>query len=126
MRSRFLKGLLAGTALAVGLPAGAAVAPATGYLVRTCPTPDGVPGGVTQVTIAHVDGPDKLTVVQTLVTSRGSRTIAVDPGTHRLYLAAVSYQPVDPNAPPPAAGQRAARPTAIPDSFKVIVFGPAK
>lgn len=79
-----------------------------------------------KVTIAHVDGPDKLTVVQTLATSRGSRTIAVDPETHRLYLAAVSYQPVDPNAPPPAAGQRAARPTAIPDSFKVIVFGPAR
>jgi YVTN family beta-propeller protein len=78
------------------------------------------------VTIAHVDGPDKLTVVQTLATSRGSRTIAVDPETHRLYLAAVSYQPVDPNAPPPAAGQRAARPTAIADSFKVIVFGPAR
>ena len=79
-----------------------------------------------KVTIAHVDGPDKLSVTQTLATSRGSRTIAVDPATHRLYLAAVSYQPPDPNAPPPAAGQRAARPTPIPDSFKVIVFGPGK
>jgi YVTN family beta-propeller protein len=76
-----------------------------------------------KVTIAHVDGPAALSVVQTLETSRGSRTIAVDPATHKLYLAAVSYQPVDPNAPPPAAGQRAARPTPIPDSFKVIVFG---
>jgi len=77
-----------------------------------------------KVTIAHMDGPDKLSVVQTLETSRGSRTSAIDPATHRLYLAAVSYQPPDPNAPPPAAGQRAARPTPIPDSFKVIVFGP--
>jgi hypothetical protein len=79
-----------------------------------------------KVTIAHVDGPDKLSVTQTLATSRGSRTIAVDPATHRLYLAAVSYQPPDPNAPPPAAGQRAPRPTPIPDSFKVLVFGPGK
>jgi YVTN family beta-propeller protein len=77
-----------------------------------------------KATIAHADGPDKLSVVQTLETSRGSRTSAIDPATHRLYLAAVFYQPPDPNAPPPATGQRAARPTPIPDSFKVIVFGP--
>jgi len=46
MRSRYLKGLLAVTALAVGLPAGADVVPATGYLVRTFPTPELVQGGV--------------------------------------------------------------------------------
>ena len=46
MRSRFVTGLLAATALALGLPAGAAVVPATGYLVRTFPTPDLVQGGV--------------------------------------------------------------------------------
>src|SRR5689334_2615980 len=45
-RSRFVKGLLATAALALGLPAGAAVVPATGYLVRTFPTPDLVQGGV--------------------------------------------------------------------------------
>jgi len=45
MRSRFVKGLLV-TALALGLPAGAAVVPAPGYVVRTFPTPDLVQGGV--------------------------------------------------------------------------------
>ena len=77
-----------------------------------------------KVTIAHVDGPNALTVVQTLDTSRGSRTTTVDPATHKIYLAAVEYAAPDPNAPAPAPGQRGARPTAIPDSFKVIVFGP--
>ena len=38
------------------------------------------------VTIAHEDG-DKLTVVQTLKTQRGARTIALDTKTHNIYLA---------------------------------------
>ena len=74
-----------------------------------------------KVTIAHVDGPDTLTVVQTLETAPRSRTMALDPATHKIYLAAVALQPPDPNAPPPAAGQR---PAAVPDSFRVLVFAP--
>jgi YVTN family beta-propeller protein len=66
------------------------------------------------VTIAHEDAPDKLTVVQTLKTQQGSRTMTIDPKTHRIYLAAVNYAPA-------AAGQR---PAAVPGSFKVLVFGP--
>jgi len=79
-----------------------------------------------KMTIAKMDGPQTLTVVQTLETSRGARTVAVDPATHRVYVAAVSYAPPDPNAPPPASGQRPPRPTAVADSLKVLVFGPAK
>jgi YVTN family beta-propeller protein len=41
------------------------------------------------VTIAKEDG-DKLTLVQTLVTLPGARTMAVDPATHKIYLAASS------------------------------------
>ncbi len=37
-------------------------------------------------TIAHEDSPDKLTVVQTLKTQRGARTMTVDTKTHRIYL----------------------------------------
>jgi YVTN family beta-propeller protein len=76
------------------------------------------------VTIAHMDSPDKLTVVQTLETSPRSRTMALDTGTHRIYLAAVKLQAPDPNAPPPAPGQRGRGPAAVPDSFHVLVFGP--
>ncbi len=77
-----------------------------------------------KVTIAHVDSPGKLTVVQTLETAPGSRTMTVDPATHKIYLPAVARQPVDPNAPPPAAGQRGRGPAAVPDSFKVLIFAP--
>jgi len=67
-------------------------------------------------TIAHEDAPDKLTVVQTLKTARGSRTMTLDPTTHKIYLAAVDYEKG-------SEGQR--RPNAVPGSFKVLVFGPA-
>ena len=76
------------------------------------------------VTIARVEGPAKLTVVQTLETAPRSRTMTIDPATHKIYLAAVSLQPADPNAAPPAAGQRGRGPAPVPDSFKVLVFAP--
>jgi YVTN family beta-propeller protein len=75
------------------------------------------------VTIAHLDSPDKLSVVQTLETMPRSRTMTVDTATHRIYLAAVRLQPSDPNAPPPQPGQRGRGPAPIPESFHVLVYG---
>jgi DNA-binding beta-propeller fold protein YncE len=77
-----------------------------------------------KVTIAHVEAPDALKVVQTLETAPRSRTMTIDPATRKIYLAAISLQPPDPAAPPPAAGQRGRGPAPVPDSFKVLVFGP--
>src|SRR6476661_8670791 len=37
-------------------------------------------------TIAKEEAPDKLTVLQTLKTAHGARTMALDPKTHRIYL----------------------------------------
>jgi YVTN family beta-propeller protein len=71
------------------------------------------------VTIAHEDSPDRLTTVQTLKTAAGSRTMALDPKTHRIYLSAVDYAPAATGA---AAG---ARPQANPDTFRVLVFAPS-
>jgi len=68
------------------------------------------------ITMTRFDAPNKLTVVGTLATTRGARTMALDPVAHRIYTAAQNYAPADPNA---AAG---ARPTPIPDSFHVLVF----
>jgi DNA-binding beta-propeller fold protein YncE len=67
------------------------------------------------VTIAHEDSPSKLTVVQALPTQRGSRTMALDPATHKIYLAAADFQKAAP-------GER--RPKSVPGSFKVLVYGP--
>jgi hypothetical protein len=63
-----------------------------------------------------MDSPGKLTVVETLDTARGARTMAFDPATRRIYTAAQSYA-----APDPAAAANA-RPTPIPESFHVLVF----
>ena len=52
------------------------------------------------VTIAHEDSPDKLTVVQTLTTQRGARTMTLDPKTHKIYLC-----------------------RRLGDAFRVIVYG---
>ena len=44
------------------------------------------------MTIAKEESPDKLVVIQTLQTQRGSRTMALDPTTHRIYLAAAKFE----------------------------------
>jgi hypothetical protein len=62
--------------------------------------------------------------VQTLDTLPRSRTMAVDPGTHKIYLSAVKLPPPDPQAPATASapGQRGRGPAPIPDSFHVLIF----
>lgn len=71
------------------------------------------------VTIAHEDSPDKLTVVQTLTTEKGAKTMALDPKTHRIYLASAKYEAA---AAQPAGGGRQ-RPKMVPGSFKILVYG---
>jgi DNA-binding beta-propeller fold protein YncE len=61
-------------------------------------------GGDGTVTIAHEDSPNKLTVVQVLQTAQGARTMILDPKTHRIYLAAADR--------------------TVPNSFRVLVYGP--
>ena len=73
-------------------------------------------------TIAKEESPNRLTVVQTLKTERGARTIALDPTTHRIYLPTAQFQP----APSPSPGAKPARPGIVPGTMKVLVFGPAE
>ena len=73
--------------------------------------------GVT--TIAKEEAPNKLTVVQTLKTERGARTIALDPATHRVYLPTAKF------GPPPTPGPGAPHwPPIIPNSMQLLVYGP--
>jgi DNA-binding beta-propeller fold protein YncE len=60
-------------------------------------------GGSGNVTIAKVEA-DKLTVIQTLTTERGARTMTVDTKTHKIYLSN-------------------ARSRTDANSFKVLVYG---
>jgi YVTN family beta-propeller protein len=73
-------------------------------------------------TIAKEEAPDKLTVVQTLKTERGARTMALDPKTHRIYLPTAQFQP----APTPSPGTSPARPAIVPNTLKLLVYGPAE
>jgi len=73
-------------------------------------------------TIAKEEAPDKLTVVQTLKTKRGARTMALDPKTHRIYLPSAQFQP----PPSPSPGASPARPTIVPNTLKLLVYGSAE
>ncbi len=66
------------------------------------------------VTIVHEDTPDKYSVVQTLVTELSARTMALDPDSHKLYLASARFETV------PAGSRK--RPPMVPDSFKLLVY----
>lgn len=66
-------------------------------------------GRDSNVTVAHEDSPDKYTVVATVPTMRGAKTIAVDPVRHMAYLFQPEYGPLPPGTPPPAPGRRPPR-----------------
>ena len=56
-------------------------------------------GRDSNVTVVHQDSPDKYTVVATVPTMRGAKTIAVDPVKHVAYLFQPEYGPAAPDAP---------------------------
>ena len=66
------------------------------------------------VTIAHEESPTLLKVVQTLKTRPGARTMALDPTTHTIYLAATDYEPQP-------AGSKT-RPKPVVGTFRVLVY----
>jgi YVTN family beta-propeller protein len=75
--------------------------------------------GVT--TIAKVEG-DQLKVLDNLKTERGARTIALDPKTHRIFLPTAQFQP----PPSPAPGMTPGRPAIVPNTLKLLVYGPSE
>ena len=65
-------------------------------------------GGEGNVTVVHQDSPDSYTVVATVTTFLGAKTITVDPATHNAYLFQPERGPAPPppaDAPPPEAGR---------------------
>ena len=106
----------------------------TGKVITTIPIGVGVDGcvfddnshlvfascGDGTTTIAREDSPEHLEVLQTLKTERGARTIALDPKTHCIYLPTAEFQP----APSPSPGASPARPAIVPNTLKLLVFGP--
>lgn len=71
------------------------------------------------VTILHEDTPDTYSLVQTVVTAPGARTIALDPKTGRVFVATGKFGP----APAPTADNPHPRPASVPGTFEVLVVG---
>ena len=77
-------------------------------------------GGAGALSIFHEDSPDKYTLVQTVRTLPGARTMALDRKTGVAYLAVANFGP----SPAAAPGNPRPRPPAIPGTFSVLVVGP--
>lgn len=71
------------------------------------------------LTVVREDSPEKFSVVDNVTTQRGARTMALDPKTHNVFLVTAEF------GPPPAAtaSQQRPRPTLVPNSFTLLVFG---
>jgi DNA-binding beta-propeller fold protein YncE len=64
-----------------------------------------IPSGDGNVTVARQDSPDAYTVVATVPTMRGARTIAIDENKHVAYVFTPEYGPPPAGATPPAGGR---------------------
>jgi YVTN family beta-propeller protein len=71
------------------------------------------------LSLVHQDDADRYSVVQTLTTQRGARTMALDEATGNVYLVTADFGP----APAATAEQPHPWPALIPDSFVVLVVG---
>ena len=93
----------------------------TGKIVATIPNGEGVDalgwdpsekliyipaGRDSSVTIVHEDSPDRYSVVATVTTMTGAKTIAVDTVTHAAYLFQPMYAPAPADAPLDRNGRR--------------------
>ncbi len=70
------------------------------------------------LTVVREESPEKFAVAATVETQRGARTMALDPKTHKIYLATASFgEPPapTPDRPPP-------RPPMVPGSFVILVL----
>jgi hypothetical protein len=85
--------------------------PATGYAFASC--------GDGTLTIAHEDSPTKFSLVETIPTQRGARTMALDKSNHNVYLVTADFGP----APAATADNPRPRPAILPDTFVLLVYG---
>ncbi len=104
----------------------------TGRVITTLPIGDGVDAtgfdpatglafasnGEGTLTIVHEDSPEKFSVVGTVATQRGARTMALDAKTHRIYMSTALFGP----PPAPTTERPNPRPAVIPGSFTILVL----
>ena len=103
-----------------------------GTVIATLPIGEGVDGngfdpgmklafsanGDGTLTIVSERSPGNFEVVATVTTQRGTRTMAIDPKTHYVYLPTAKFSPF-----PSAVDGAKPRPVMIKDSFEILVVG---
>ena len=108
----------------------AVVDPDAGKLVTTVDIGGGVDAGAfnlkTQqifmscgegvLTVIHEDSPNKYSIVQSVPTVKGARTMTLDPASNTVYSVTAQFDPT-----PPPAGQRR---KVLPDTFELLVVKP--
>lgn len=77
-------------------------------------------GGDGTLTVIKEETPEKYSVLETVHTPTGARTLTLDEKTHRVYLSTAQRAP----ASAPVAGQPRPRPAIVPDTFEVLVVEP--
>lgn len=69
--------------------------------------------------IFHEDSPDKLSLVETVKTEFGAKTMGLDPKTHNLYLTTSDFGP----APAKTEKQPNPQPVGTPGTFRLLIYG---
>jgi len=106
----------------------------TGAVVATVPIGEGVDAnafdpetglafssnGEGTLTVARQDSPGRFSVVESVQTQRGARTMALDEKTHRIFLVTAEFGP----PPSPTAEQPHPRPSLVPGTFTLLVADP--
>jgi DNA-binding beta-propeller fold protein YncE len=77
--------------------------------VVACSTREGT------IHIFHEDSPDKVTLVETVKTEFGAKTMGLDAKTHNLFVDTSDFGPAD------AAAKQQPRP--IPGTFRLLIYG---
>jgi DNA-binding beta-propeller fold protein YncE len=72
------------------------------------------------LTVIRQEAPDDYRVLATVTTQTSARTMALDPATHKIFLAAAKLGP----APAPTEAQPHPRPSIVPNSFVILVAQP--
>jgi DNA-binding beta-propeller fold protein YncE len=72
------------------------------------------------LTVVRQETPDQYRVVATVQTQKSARTMALDPATHRIFLAAAHLG----DKPAPTADNPHPRPAIVPDTFVILVAEP--
>ncbi len=70
------------------------------------------------ITVVKEQNANSFSVIETIPTQKGARTIAIDKSTHKLYLSSAEYGA----KPEPTAENPKPRASIIPDSFVVLVI----